>query len=249
MSLTFTPRLEIYPTRVAENARAILQICHSQGIQVACVGKVVCAHPEVMRTLEECGADMLADSRLENLAAIRRNGTSLPLMLLRIPTPSRIKEVVEIADISLVSDTGTVSLLSEAALHTGRTHQVIMMVDLGDLREGIWPDRLIESLRAIINLPALEVIGLGTNLACYGGGRSRIHKKCSSLLTCAMRLKEYWALNYPFCAAATALTCRCCWRAESPRRSTCCASAKRFCWGAMCWIVRLSPAPVRTPSA
>jgi len=176
MSNTFTPRLEIFPTRVAENARAILQICHSQDIQVACVGKVVCAHPEVMRTLEECGADMLADSRLENLAAIRRNGTSLPLMLLRIPTPSRVKEVVEIADISLVSDTGTVRLLSEAALQIRRTHQVILMVDLGDLREGIWPDRLIESLQTMINLPALEVIGLGTNLACYGGVIPDTHK-------------------------------------------------------------------------
>lgn len=169
MSREFTPRLEIYPSRVADNARAILQLCHSQGIQVACVGKVVCAHPAVMRTLEECGADMLADSRLENLASIRKYGTNLPLMLLRIPTPSRVDEVVQVADISLVSDTGTIGLISRAAEKAGRTHKVILMIDLGDLREGIWPDRLIESLRAVIDLPAIEVSGLGTNLACYGG--------------------------------------------------------------------------------
>lgn len=169
MSREFTPRLEIYTSRLADNARSILQLCHSRGIQVACVGKVVCAHPEVMRTLEECGADMLADSRLENLAAIRQAGINLPLMLLRIPTPSRVDEVVNLADISLVSDTGTVGLLSNAAEKAGRTHKVILMIDLGDLREGIWPDRLIESLRTVIDLPAIEVSGLGTNLACYGG--------------------------------------------------------------------------------
>ncbi len=169
MSREFTPRLEIYTSRLADNARSILQLCHSKGIQVVCVGKVVCAHPEVMRTLEDCGADMLADSRLENLAAIRQAGINLPLMLLRIPTPSRVDEVVNLADISLVSDTGTVGLLSNAAEKAGRTHKVILMIDLGDLREGIWPDRLIESLRTVIDLPAIEVSGLGTNLACYGG--------------------------------------------------------------------------------
>lgn len=169
MTAPSTPRLEIFPSRVAENARAILKLCHSQGIQVACVGKVVCAHPLVMRTLEECGADMLADSRLENLAAIRENGTRLPLMLLRIPTPSRVAEVVQVADVSLVSDTGTIHKLANAAVNAGKIHQVILMVDLGDLREGIWPDRLLESLRAIIHLPGIKVTGLGCNLACYGG--------------------------------------------------------------------------------
>ncbi len=169
MNRVLTPRLEIYPSRVADNARAVLQLCHSHGIQVACVGKVVCAHPDVMRTLEDCGADMLADSRLENLAAIRKNGTKLPLMLLRIPTPSRMDEIVQVADISLVSDRGTIGLLSNSAEKAGRTHKVILMVDLGDLREGIWPDHLIETLHTVINLPAIEVSGLGTNLACYGG--------------------------------------------------------------------------------
>ncbi len=165
----FTPRIEIHTERIAENAREIIRLCHSHQIQVACVGKVVCAHPDVMRTLEENGADMLADSRLENLATIRNTGTRLPLMLLRTPTPSRLAEVVQLADISLVSDAETIERLSNAAVSLGKQHKVILMIDLGDLREGIWPDRTGQVLRRVFSLPNLEVIGLGANLACYGG--------------------------------------------------------------------------------
>jgi len=165
----FTPRLELYTDRIAENARAIIHLCHNNGISVACVGKVVCAHPAVMRALEESGADMLADSRLENLEAIRQNGTKLPLMLLRIPTPSRLEDVVRIADISLVSDLETIKRLSISALANQKNHRLILMIDLGDLREGIWPAKLNEVLGAITNLPGVEITGLGCNLACYGG--------------------------------------------------------------------------------
>lgn len=169
MTENFTPRLEIYPSRVAENARAIIQLCHSHGIAVAAVGKVVCAHPAIMRVLEDSGADMLADSRLENLEAIRQTGTKLPLMLLRTPTPSRVEEVVRCADISLVSDPETIRKLSTAASAQDKVHKVILMIDLGDLREGIWPTRLDEVLVEILRLPGIVVAGLGCNLACYGG--------------------------------------------------------------------------------
>ena len=166
---SFTPRLEIYPSRIEENARSVINLCHSHGIKVAGVTKVICAHPAVVGALEKAGVDILADSRLENLNAIRETGSTLPLMLLRIPTPSRLAEVVELADISLNSSLETMIGLSKAAVKAGKTHQVILMIDVGDLREGIWPDRALEVVTGAANLPNLDVLGLGCNLACYGG--------------------------------------------------------------------------------
>jgi predicted amino acid racemase len=46
---------------------------------------------------------------------------------------------------------------------------VILMVDLGDLREGVWPDDLVSLVRAALKLPGIRIKGLGTNLACFGG--------------------------------------------------------------------------------
>ncbi|MRR32264.1 alanine/ornithine racemase family PLP-dependent enzyme, partial [bacterium] len=164
-----SPRLEIYPARIAENSRAIVSLCHAHHIQVAGVTKVASAHPEVVLALEQGFVDLLADSRIENLESIRRQGSDLPLMLVRIPTPSLAGKVVEVADVSLNSSIETIELLSQAAVSQKKTHKIILMVDLGDLREGIWPDRVNDVLHKAASLPNIIVSGLGSNLACYGG--------------------------------------------------------------------------------
>jgi len=164
-----TPRLEIFIKRIEENARSVIDLCHSYGVEVACVTKVMMAHPAVVRALEAAGADLIADSRIRNLQSLADTGISSPLMLLRIPAPSRAADIVRCADVSLNSSIETMELLSEAAEFLKKQHKVIIMVDVGDLREGIWPDRAPEIVKAAANLPNLDVIGLGCNLACYGG--------------------------------------------------------------------------------
>ncbi len=164
-----TPRLEIYPSRIEHNAKSIISLCRNHGIKVAGVTKVVCAHPSVVSALVNSGVDMLADSRIENLTSIRKMGISLPLMLLRIPAQDRIQEVIQWSDISLNSSFETIKFLSSEAVRQKKHHQVILMVDLGDLREGVWPDRVEEIVGEVVKLPNIDLIGLGCNLACYGG--------------------------------------------------------------------------------
>jgi predicted amino acid racemase len=166
---TRTPRLEIYPDRIEENARAVIQLCHNHGAQVACVTKVMSAHPAILHALQAGGADMIADSRILNLQTVSNVGLEMPLMLLRIPAPSRAVDVVRCCDISLNSSIYTIVKLSEAAQMLNVEHKVIIMIDVGDLREGVWPDHAVEVVRSTANLPNIEVIGLGCNLACYGG--------------------------------------------------------------------------------
>lgn len=164
-----TPRLEIYPERITANAKSVIQTCHDHGGKVACVTKVACAHPAVVHAFELGGADMIADSRITNLMSMANTGIAVPLMLLRIPAPSRAADVVRCADLTLNSSLQTIQLLSEAAQFLKKRHQVIVMVDVGDLREGLWPDQALEVVKSAAKLPNIDVIGLGCNLACYGG--------------------------------------------------------------------------------
>jgi len=164
-----TPRLEIYTDRIRNNARAVIDLCHAHGAQVAVVTKVMSAHPALLHALASGGADMIADSRILNLQSIANTGLHLPTMLLRAPAPSRVADVVRCADISLNSSLETIELLSLAAQLTKVRHKVIVMVDVGDLREGVWPDRVASVVREAARLPRIEIIGLGANLACYGG--------------------------------------------------------------------------------
>lgn len=164
-----TPRIEIYTDRIEMNARAIIALCRAHGIQVACVTKVMGAHPALLHALEAAGADMIADSRITNLQSIANTGSTLPTLMLRSATPSRVADIVRCADYSLNSSEEAIELLSRAAQLLRYPHKVIVMVDLGDLREGIWPDRVASVIRASSQLRGIEVVGLGANLACYGG--------------------------------------------------------------------------------
>jgi predicted amino acid racemase len=164
-----TPRLEIYTDRIETNARTIIELCREHGAEVACVTKVMSAHPAILHALQAAGAHMIADSRISNLQSIANTGLTLPVLLLRVPTPSRVADVVRAADCSLNSSAETIGLLSRAAKLFNLTHQAILMVDLGDLREGIWPDRVVAVAREAARCDNVELVGLGANLACYGG--------------------------------------------------------------------------------
>ena len=164
-----TPRLEVYTDRIRQNTQAIAGQCHKAGVSLACVTKVTAAHPAVAAAMVAGGADMLADSRIENLWKLREAGLPGPFMLLRLPPVSRAAEVVEVADISLNSSFKTMQALGAAAVLQNRVHKVIIMIDVGDLREGVWPDKAVQLVKDASLIKGLEVIGLGSNLACYGG--------------------------------------------------------------------------------
>jgi len=163
------PFLDIDLDRIEENCRVVTDLCRAQGIEVAGVTKVVCGLPKAARALLRGGVAQLADSRLENIARIRADGIRSEIMMLRIPRLSDAQTVVELADISLNSELAVVKALSEAAEPVGRRHRVVLMVDTGDLREGVLPRDALPAAERIAALPGVELHGVGTNLACFGG--------------------------------------------------------------------------------
>ena len=100
---------------------------------------------------------------------LREARIEAPLWLLRVPPLSQVDEVVASVDVSLNSELAVLAGLSEAARRRGRVHDVLVMVDLGDLREGIWPDDLVPFVRELRGLTGVQLVGLGANLTCYGG--------------------------------------------------------------------------------
>ena len=164
-----TPYLVIDLDKIEHNTRTIVALCNQYGIEVTGVTKVTCGHPQVANAMLRGGVTAIADSRLENIQRLIRAGIDTKLMLLRLPSLSRVDEVVESVAVSLNSELAVLEALSAAAQQCGKVHDVVLMVDLGDLREGIWPDDLIPIVREAIKLPGIHIKGLGTNLACFAG--------------------------------------------------------------------------------
>ena len=105
------------------------------------------------------------DSRLENIERMRAAGVEASFLLLRLPARSAVERVVELSDASLNSEPEVLAALSQAAQRRGRVHDVILMVDLGDLREGLWPDRVMPAVGEALQLPGIRLRGLGKHLA------------------------------------------------------------------------------------
>jgi len=164
-----TPYLTIDLDKIEYNVRTIVGLCHEHGIAVTGVTKVTCGHPEVAGAILRGGVASIADSRLENIQRLKAAGINTPFILLRVPALSAVDEVVALTDVSLNSELAVLKALSAAATRSGKVHDVILMVDFGDLREGIWPDDVIAFVREAIKLEGVRIKGIGTNLACFGG--------------------------------------------------------------------------------
>lgn len=164
------PRIVIDRDKLRNNCTQIVKHCEARGIAVAGVIKGAGGLPEIARLYRSCGAAQLATSRLEQMELWRREGIPGPYMLLRVPGLSELPEVARLADYSLQSDATTLDALNGVCAEQGVTHRVIIMADLGDLREGFWDKTEMVEVCCHVEqgLDHLHLAGVGVNLGCYG---------------------------------------------------------------------------------
>jgi predicted amino acid racemase len=192
-----TPRIEINVAKIAHNAKKLKELYGSKDIGVFGVTKVVCGDPNIADVLLKSGINTLADSRISNIQRMREADIQAQFVLLRTPIPSQVESVVRHADISLNSELSVIKGLSKSAVKYDATHKIILMVELGDLREGIMPPDLEDTVKGVIELKGIKLAGIGTNLACLGGVKPD-EKKMGHLSSLARDVEEKFGLTLEF---------------------------------------------------
>jgi predicted amino acid racemase len=162
-------RLEIDLDKIGHNARQLVEQAAVRNVSVTAVTKAMLGSPDLAQVLCAAGASALGDSRIENIERLRAAGIGEPTLLLRSPMISQVDRVVESGTMSVNTEPVVLSALASAARIAGRVHDVMLMVELGDLREGVMPDQLHETVRHVLDLPSLRLRGIGANLACRNG--------------------------------------------------------------------------------
>ena len=164
------PQLEFDLALLRSNADAVISRCRGMGIRVCGVVKGVDGLPEAARVLRAAGAAELGTSRLEQVAKCRAAGVPGPWLLIRIPGLTELSDVVALCETSLQSEWPTLLALEEECLRQNKTHRVIVMTDLVDLREGFWDKKELVDVceRVERELPHVHLAGIGVNLTCYG---------------------------------------------------------------------------------
>ncbi len=182
--------------KLRENVQTLAERLHRHGALFAAVTKGVCAAEPIVRLLDESACDALADSRLQNLAGMN---TKKPKLLIRSAAPSEAAELIRTADMSIESEPELLRLLGREARRQGRRHGVLLALDLGDLREGVFfreRAEILAAARAAAEEPALDFLGVATNLGCFGGVKTT-PENMAELAEVAQWLRRELALPLP----------------------------------------------------
>ena len=187
------PRIEISLSHIRDNTRMLVKLYAEKGISLMGVSKAVLGEPLIAEAMIQGGVKFIADSRIENIQKMKNAGIITKFVLLRTAL-SQAESIVINADISLNTEIETLRELSYYARAHNKIHQIIVMAELGDLREGILPDNLCQFIRKVLGFPHIEIIGIGCNLACYGGIKPN-HKNMDRLSQLAMTLEKEFQMN------------------------------------------------------
>ncbi len=189
-----SPYIEIDLAKIGHNAKTLVQIFKEKDIEIMGVTKVLSGAPLIAKVLTSVGINYLADSRIENIKTMKDAGIEATFVLIRTPFKSKLKQVIEYADISFNTELSIIKELSEIAISFNKVHEIILMVEMGDLREGILETNIVENFKTILQLKGVTIKGIGTNLSCYGGVKPTT-EKMEKLSDIARSLEERFAIK------------------------------------------------------
>ena len=174
------PIMRICIEKIEANGRRLIKECANNGISVWAVTKGMSAPPEIAMAFKRAGFDVLADSRIANIVKMREAGIESEYALIRIPMPSELEETVKFCDYSLVSEIDSILEMSRICDKLNKKHKIVIMIDMGDLREGFWPTELDSAYEKLKNIsPNMRIAGVGANFACASGalpGRDNLNR-------------------------------------------------------------------------
>ena len=161
--------LNLYKKKLKENYQFLRLEFEENNISWGVVSKLLCGNELYLKELIDLGVDEIHDSRISNLATIKKIDPSVQTVYIKPVAKRNLAKMLRYADVSLNSELDTIRWINKEAGKQGKAHKVIIMVETGDLREGVMGEQLVEFYSKIFELPHVEVIGLGTNLNCLNG--------------------------------------------------------------------------------
>ena len=164
------PALEVNLDAITTNAKILCDLCNNNGISVAGIIKFSDGDLQAAKAYSDGGCAQLGVSRAKHLQAIKEAFPYKETLLTRAPGRCDLEATARYADYTLLADAGILKALNDEAAKWNTQPGIILMLDVGDLREGVEniPD-LVELAILCESLPHLKLRGVGTNHACMNG--------------------------------------------------------------------------------
>lgn len=161
--------LELYRSKLKHNFDFLDGFLKAENKEWAVVSKLVCGNKAYLQELIQLGITQFCDSRVSNLRMIKQLAPLSQTVYIKPPARRSIKSIVRYADVSFNTELDTIERLSEEALNQGKVHKIIVMVEMGDLREGVMGEELLKFYGSLFGLKGVAIMGIGANLNCLSG--------------------------------------------------------------------------------
>lgn len=192
-------------SKLHHNYNYLNQLFNEHHIEWAVVAKLLCGNEKFLKCLLKICGKEVCDSRLTNLRHIKELSPKTQTAYIKPPAKRLAESIVKYADVSFNTELETIKALSEEAINQKKIHKIVIMVEMGELREGIMAKNLPQFYGEAKKIPNIEIVGIGTNLNCLNGILPD-EKKLIKLNRFKEITEEIHQTKIPFISAGSSVT-------------------------------------------
>lgn len=191
--------------KLLHNYHYLNQLFEENHIEWAVVAKLLCGNEKFLKCLLEISDKEICDSRLTNLRHIKELSPKTKTIYIKPPAKRLARSIIKYADVSFNTEIDTINALSDEAVKQNKIHKIVIMVEMGELREGIMVKNLLQFFGNVLKIPNIEIVGIGTNLNCLNGILPD-EKKLIKLIRFKEIIEQYHQIMIPFISAGSSVT-------------------------------------------
>ncbi len=183
--------------KLRENFNFLNDLFKKKNIEWSIVTKVLCGNETFLKEVLALPIEEFCDSRISNLKTIKQLNPDAQTVYIKPAPLTFADEVATHADVSFNTEIETLKLISEKAAALNKTHKVVVMIEMGELREGVVRERVLDFFTKIRDLKNIKIVGIGTNLTCMNGVLPD-YGKMKTLHECRMEIQEHFGITIPY---------------------------------------------------
>jgi predicted amino acid racemase len=197
--------ITLHSAKLRHNFSVLDRVFTGRNIEWAIVAKLLCGNEKFLKVLLGLSDKEICDSRLSNLKTIKKLSPKTQTIYIKPPAQRLAKSIIEYADVSFNTELATLEALSAEAVTQNKNHKVVLMVEMGELREGIMARNLMSFYDEVLALPNIEVVAIGTNLNCLNGILPD-EKKLVKLSSFKKIIEEHSGRKIPYISGGSSVT-------------------------------------------
>ncbi len=197
--------IELYRDRLKHNYTFLEELFADKNIEWGVVTKLLCGNRSYIQEVVNLGVREIHDSRISNLKVVKSIDPTIQTVYIKPPAKRSIKNLIRYADVSLNTEFSTIKMLSDEAVRQNKKHKILIMIEMGDLREGVIGTQVLDFYGKIFKLPNIQIVGLGTNLNCLHGVMPS-HDKLIQLSLYKQLIEAKFNRKIPWVSGGTSVT-------------------------------------------